>query len=71
MSEFLHNLSFQALSKEIDDIYSNFDNVSELIIDILEVLAKKNKESIAVARNLGKNLQDELDQTDFGLEITI
>ena len=71
LSEFLHNLSFQALSKEIDDIYSNFDNVSELIIDILEVLAKKNKESIAVARNLGKNLQDELDQTDFGLEITI
>ena len=69
MSEFLHNLSFQALSKETDDIYLNFNNVSELIIDILEGLAKKNNESIAVAKNLGKNLQDELDQTDFELEI--
>ena len=69
MSEFLHNLSFQALSEETDDIYLNFDNVSELIIDILEWLAKKNNESIAVAKNLGKNLQDELDQTDFELEI--
>ena len=69
LSEFLHNLSFQALSKETDDIYLNFNNASELIIDILEGLAKKNNESIAVAKNLGKNLQDELDQTDFELEI--
>ena len=69
LSEFLHNLSFQALSKKADDIYLNFNNVSELIIDILEGLAKKNNESIAVAKNLGKNLQDELDQTDFELEI--
>ena len=58
LSEFLHNLSFQALSKKTDDIYLNFNNVSELIIDILEGLAKKNSESIAVAKNLGKNLQD-------------
>ena len=69
MSGFLHNLSFQALIKETDDIYLNFNNVSELIIDILEGLAKKNNESIAVAKSLGKNLQDELDQTGFELEI--
>ena len=65
LSEFLHNLSFQGLSKETDDIYLNFDNVSELIINILEGLAKKDIESVAVA----KNLQDELDQIDFELEI--
>ena len=59
---------FKLLSKETDT-YLNFNNVSELIIDILEGLAKKNIESIAVAKNLGKNLQDELDQTDFELEI--
>ena len=69
VNECLHNMSFQALSKETDDIYWSFDNVSELISDILERLAKKNNESIAVAKNLVKNLQDELDQTDFELEI--
>ena len=69
LSEFLHNLSFQALSKETDYIYWSFDNVSELISDILEGLAKKNNESIAVAKNRGKNLQDKLDQTGFELEI--
>ena len=59
LSEFLHNVSFQALSKETDDFYLNFDNANELIIDILEGLAKKDIESVAVAKNLGKNLQDE------------
>ena len=69
LSEFLHNLLFQALSEETDDNYLNFDNVSELVIDILEELPKKSNESIAVSKNLGKNLQDELDQTDFELEL--
>ena len=62
-------MSFQALSKETDDIYLNSNNVRELIIDMLEGLVKKNNESIAVVKNLGKKLQDELDQTDFELEI--
>ena len=62
-------MSFQALSKETHDIYLNSNNVRELIIDILEGLVKKNNESIAVVKNLGKKLQDELDQTDFELEI--
>ena len=70
LSEFLHNLSFQALNKETDDIYLNFDNGNELVIDILKWLAKKNNKSIAVAKNVGKNLQDELDQTEFELEIS-
>lgn len=68
LSEFLPNLSFQALSKETDT-HLKFNNVSELIIDILEGLAKENNESIAVAKNLSKNLQDELDETDLKLEI--
>ena len=32
-------------------------------------MVKKNNESIAVAKNLGKNLQDELDLTDFELKV--
>ena len=40
-SEFLHDLSFQTLSKETDDFYLSFDFITELIIDILEGLAKK------------------------------
>ena len=69
LSEFLCSLSFQALSKETDGVYLIFDFIDELIINILEGLAKENNESITVVRNLGKNLKDELDQTNFELEI--
>ena len=69
LSEFLHNLLFQALSKENDDIYLNFDNVGELIIDILEGLLEKDQQSIVVAKKRGENLKDELDQTDFNLQL--
>ena len=68
LSAFLHNLSFQALSKETDDIYLNFDNVSELVIDVLERLVKKDIEWATLTKKLGKNLIYELDQTDFELE---
>ena len=41
LREFLHNLSFQSVSKETDYFCLSFDFISELIIDILEGLAKK------------------------------
>ena len=46
LTEFLHNLTFQALSKENDDIYLSFDNIGLLVLDILERLEKLNLESI-------------------------
>ena len=42
-SKFLHNLSFEALSKETDDFYLNFDFISDLVIYILEGFAKNKK----------------------------
>ena len=69
LSDFLHNMSFQALSNENDNIYLNFDNVGELIIDILEGLLEKDQQSIVVATKRGENLKEELDQTDFNLEL--
>ena len=38
LTEFLHNLTFQALSKENDDTYLSFDNIGLLVLDILECL---------------------------------
>ena len=57
MTEFLHNLTFQALSKENDDIYLSFDNIGLLVLDILERLEKLNSESINETKiiNMKKN----------------
>ena len=69
MTEFLHNLTFQALSKENDKVYLNFDNIGIWILDILECLAKEDQESINVAKTLIKNIKQELDKTQFELEL--
>ena len=55
LSESLDNLLFQALSKGNGNIYLNFDNVGELIIDILEGLLEKDQQSIVVAKKRGEN----------------
>ena len=69
MTEFLHNLTFQALTKENDKVYLNFDNIGILILDILECLAKEDQESINVTKTLNKNIKQELDKTQFELEL--
>ena len=69
MTEFLHNLTFQALSKENDKLYLNFDNIGILVLDILERLAKKHQQSINVAKILNENIKQELDKTQFELEL--
>ena len=68
-TEFLHNLAFQALSKENDKVYLNFDNIGILVLDILQCLAKKDQQSINVAKILNKNIKQELDKRQFELEL--
>ena len=68
-AEFLHNLAFQALSKENDKVYLNFDDIGILVLDILECLAKKDQQSINVAKILNKNIKQELDKRQFELEL--
>ena len=70
MAEFLHNLTFQALSKENDDIFLSFDNTTLLVLDMLEHLEKLNLESINETKIMNKNIKEELDKTLFAPELT-
>ena len=69
LTEFLHNLTFEALSKENDEIYLSFDYIGDLVLDILEGLAKKDQQSVEVAKTLNENIKQELDKTKFQLEL--
>ena len=40
-----------------------------LVLDILECLAKKDQQSINVAKILSENIKQELDKTQFELEL--
>ena len=59
MTEFLHNLTFQALSKENDDIFLSFDSTTLLVLDIFEHLEKLNLESINETKIMNKNTKEE------------
>ena len=69
MTEFLRNLTFQALSKENYEIYLSFDYIGDLFLDILERLAKKYQQSVDVAKTLNENIKQELEETKFELEL--
>ena len=69
MTEFLHNLTFQALSKENYEIYLSFDYIGDLFLDILERLAKKYQQSVDVTKTLNENIKQELEETKFELEL--
>lgn len=69
MTEFLHNLTFQVLSKENYEIYLSFDYIGDLFLDILEGLAKKYQQSVDVAKTLNENIKQELEETKLELEL--
>ena len=68
MTESLHNLTFQALSKENDKVTLSFDKIGFLVLDILEYL-KKNEQSVKVAKILNQNIKQDLHKTQFELEL--
>ena len=54
LTEFLHNLTFQALSKENDDIYLSFGYIGQLVLNILESLLKKINNQLKLQKCLTK-----------------
>ena len=48
MTEFLHNMSMQALNRENDNILLDFENVTNLVTSIIVLLKQQNKKSIQI-----------------------
>ena len=46
MTEVLHNMSMQALNKENDNIFLDFENVTELAASIIVLLKQQNKKPL-------------------------
>ena len=69
LTEFLRNLTFQASSKENDDILLSFELVDNLFLNIFERLAKIDQQLINHSKTLGENLKEELNKTEYGLDL--
>ena len=67
--KFLSNLTFQALSKENDNMFLDFANVGNLTLNILENLIKIDKKSVNDSKILSENLKEELNKTDYKFDL--
>ena len=69
MSEYLKNLTFQALSQDNDDVYMSFEEVGLLVSDLLECFVKKENEQIDKSSILGKQIRKKL-ETNFKVKLS-
>ena len=45
MTEFLHKMSMQVLNREEDNILLDFENIADLVTNIIALLRQQNKKS--------------------------
>ena len=68
LTEFLPNMSHQALNKDNDNLFMQLDRTAELIIELTSVLFDWNK-SLNIANTINNNMNDEINDYWFTFDI--
>ena len=69
LTEFLHNMSHQALNKDNDNVFIQFDRTAELIIELISVLLDRNNKSLNIANIINNNINDETNNYRFTFDV--
>ena len=69
LGEFLHNLIFQALTKENDEILIEFDRISNLVVQIIGDLLERNQNTLKVTEIINDNIKTELNKSNFVCDV--
>ena len=62
-------MSYQALNKDNDDIFIQFDRTAELIIELISVLLDRNNKSLNITNIISNNIHDEIKDYQFTFDI--
>ena len=62
-------MSHQALNKDIDNIFKQFDRTAELIIKLISVLLDRNNKSLNIANIINNNINDEINNYRFTFDV--
>ena len=65
----MHNLIFQALTKENDEILIEFDRIANLVVQIIGDLLKRNKNTLKVTEIINDNIKTELNKSNFVFDV--
>ena len=68
-AEFLHNMSHQALNKDNDLTFIQFDRTAELINELIFMLLDRNTRSVKVTNVINYNMKNELDNYQFTFDV--
>ena len=71
MAEFLHNMSHQALNKDNDLTFIQFDRTADLINELIFMLLDRNTRSVNVTNVINYNIKNELDNYQFTFDVPI
>ena len=71
MAEFLHNMSHQALNKDNDLTFIQFDRTADLINELIFMLLDGNTRSANVTNVINYNIKNELDNYQFTFDVPI
>ena len=69
LTEFLHNMSHQALNKDDCNIFIQFDRTAELIAELIFVWLDRNNESLKIACIINDNINSEINHYRFNFDI--
>ena len=69
LTEFLHNMSHQALNKDNYNIFIQFDRTAELITELFFVLLDRNNKSLSIASVINDSVNNEINYYRFTFDI--
>ena len=69
MSEFLHNVSYQVLNIENDEIFIKFNRIAQLINDINEILIERNNQNIQISDVMNTIILNEINNYKFIFDV--
>ena len=70
LSEYLNNLTYQALSQENDKIFMSFSELGLLVNDLLEQFVLKENAEIEKSSAISEEIRNQL-KTDFKLNLSL
>ena len=62
-------MSHQALNKDNDNVFIQFDRTAELIIELISVLLDRNNKSLNIANIINNNNNDKISDYRFTFDI--
>ena len=69
MAEFLHNMSYKALSKDNDLMFIKLDTTADLIIELIFMILDRNTRGVNVNNVINDNIKNELNNYQLTFDV--